>query len=139
MNFNLSASQPTCQPASLPACHETHASCARCMAPEFLHNKGDHIDCCSSKHLPTATQCFLFLLSFLLQITYRKVRNFQIGGGKLVRKASLHHTKSTTCIISIIVNALAVVYAQLSCQSCAVEPWLSNPQLSVPLIIQNGI
>ena len=57
--------------------------------------------------------CFL-LLSFHLQITYRQMRNLQIGVDKLIEKVSinlLHHAKSAACIISIIIiNVPAVAY-----------------------------
>ena len=56
------------------------------------------------------------LLSFHLQMAYRKVRNLQIGVDMLVRKVLinlLHRAKSATCIISII-KVPAVAYAIIS-------------------------
>ena len=53
------------------------------------------------------------LVSFGLQITYRKVRNLQIGIDKFVGKVSinlLHHTKSAAYIISIIINTPVATY-----------------------------
>ena len=57
--------------------------------------------------------CFL-LVSFRLQITYRKVRKLQFSVDKLVGKVSinlLHHAKLAACIISIIIiNVPTVAY-----------------------------
>ena len=73
---------------------------------------------------------FFFLLSLLvsfhLQIAYRKVRNLQISVNKLVQKVSiifyitqslLHHENSSTCVISIIIDVPTVAYAMVS-RSC---------------------
>ena len=63
-------------------------------------------------------------LSFHLQITYRKVRNLQIGVDKLIGKVSinsLHHVKfikSAACVISIIINVPAI---EVSIQSCILK------------------
>ena len=55
------------------------------------------------------------LVSFCLQITYRKVRNLQIDidklVGRLLIKLILHLAKLAACIISIIIDAPAVTYA----------------------------
>ena len=63
----------TCLPASQSA---VRPGCAKCMAPEFLHNKGtcNHIGFTklfSDECLSTASWCF-FLSTFHLQIAYRK-------------------------------------------------------------------
>ena len=53
------------------------------------------------------------LVSFHIQITYRKVRNLQIGVNKLVGKVPiklLRLSKSAICIISIIFDAPAIAY-----------------------------
>ena len=54
------------------------------------------------------------LLNFHLLITYRKVRNLQIGVDELVGKVSinlLHHANSAAGIFGIIIDALAVACA----------------------------
>ena len=59
------------------------------------------------------------IISFCLQIPYRKVRNLQTGVDKLVGKVSINllcYAKSAACIISIIsiiINAPAVAYAHI--------------------------
>ena len=58
---------------------------------------------------------FPLLFSFHLQITYRKVRNLQIGVKKLVGKVLiniLHHRKSKSALFlfSIIIDDPAVAY-----------------------------
>ena len=53
------------------------------------------------------------LVNFCLQITYRKVRNLQIGVDKLVGKVSinlLRLAKSTACVIIIIIDVPAAAY-----------------------------
>ena len=99
-----------CQPAIRPGC-------VRCMNAEFYTTKISMLDLpnyCSEERLFTAPWCYLYnllLLSFYLHITYRKVRNLQIGTDKFVGKVLiklLHHAKfitSATCVISIIINA----------------------------------
>ena len=55
-----------------------------------------------------------YLDRFCLQITYRKVRNLQIGVDKLVGKVSINllcHIKSTACMISLIFDVPAIAYA----------------------------
>ena len=56
---------------------------------------------------------FYLLLTFHLQIIYRKVRNLQNDVDKLVGKVVLkllHHAKSAACIISIIIDVPAVAH-----------------------------
>ena len=76
-----SASQPACQPAIIP-------SCARCMALEFLHSKGNHITVVPKNFYPLChgASFYPLLLSFHLQIAYRKGINLQIGVDNLVGK-----------------------------------------------------
>ena len=53
------------------------------------------------------------LFSFRLQITYKKVKNLQIGADKCVGKVSinlLHLVKSVSCIIHTITDAASVTY-----------------------------
>ena len=88
------------------------------MAPEFLYSNGNHVRFTKllfQECLFTAPWWFLlsFIVSFCLQI--RKIRNLQIGIDKHVGKVSinlLYHSKYIShCVISIIINAPAVVYA----------------------------
>ena len=75
----LFASQPVIQPAVRP----------RCTALEFLHNKVNHIKTVVLKHIYSlchGASFYPLLLSFCLQIAYRKVRNLQISVDKLVRR-----------------------------------------------------
>ena len=55
----------------------------RCMAPEFLHSKGNHIRFMKMLFRKTFITlrhgAFYPLMSFRLQIAYRKVRSLQIG------------------------------------------------------------
>ena len=78
------------------------------MAPEFLHAKGNHA-CWIYKTvvlknvypLHHGASFYPLLVSLYLQITYRKVRDLQIGVDKLVGKASINllpHTKSAPYI-----------------------------------------
>ena len=88
------------------------------MVPEFLNNKGNHVEfmitfvAMNINPLHHGVSLHPLLLSFHLQIAYRKLRNLQIGVDKLVGKVLinlLHHTKSAPCIISIIlINVPAV-------------------------------
>ena len=69
-------------------------------------------NCCSYKSLFNVPMCFL-LLSFRLQIAYRKVRNLEIGVDKLVGKVSINllcHAKVSACIINIIIIIDALSY-----------------------------
>ena len=88
------------------------------MAPEFQHSKGNYVyriykpvvlkDMYPLYH---GASFYPLLVSFHLQITYRKVRNLQIGVDKLVGKVAinlLHHTKSATYLFSIIIDAPVV-------------------------------
>ena len=73
-------------------------------------------NCFFDECLSTVPWCFLLsfiTFSFCLQITYTKVRNLQIGIDNLVLKVSinlLHHKKSATCIITIIINPSTFLY-----------------------------
>ena len=78
-------------------------------APVFSHNKGNRVrfmKLVRKKVYPLrhGASFYPFLFSNHLQ----KVRNLQIGVNKLVRKVSinlLHHAKSATYVISIIIYA----------------------------------
>ena len=112
INNNLIASQPTKQPANQttrqPPCHKTW-----CMV---LHSKNNHVGFMKLlfwRFLFSVLWCFFISYLSLLNCL-QKVRNSLIGVDKLVQKVlinSLCHTKSTVCIIGIIVIAPAVVYA----------------------------
>ena len=84
------------------------------MAPEFLQKKLTEV---SMNVDPLHHDVFFYplLVSFHLQIAYKKVRNLQNRVDRLVGKVlihSLHHTKfARACIISIIIDAPAVAYA----------------------------
>ena len=106
-----------CLPASQLA---VRPDCVKCMAPEFLRDKGDYVGFRKLVLMNIYPLChgvsfYPLLLSFRLQIAYRKMSN-QISVDKLVEKASinlLHHEKST-CIISIIIDAPTVLTSIVS-------------------------
>ena len=69
------------------------------MAPDFLHNKVNSVGVCqiyetlvpmSIYPLHHGVFYYPLLLTFHLQIAFRKVRNFQIGVEKLVGKVLLN-------------------------------------------------
>ena len=106
----LSASQS----ASLPV----RPSCTRCMVTKNLHDKGNHIvfiklllKWMNVYPLYHAVSFYTLLLSFHLQIAYRKVRNLQICVDKLVGKASINLLSHTKSAAGIIIDAPAVAYA----------------------------
>ena len=77
-------------PASLLYAKPT---CSKCIAPEILHDKGDHIGFSKLLFWWTFIHCimaFSFILYYLFQITYRKVRNLQISVDKLVQKVLIN-------------------------------------------------
>ena len=60
---------------------------------------------------------FSLLISFHLQIAYRKVRNLQKSVNKFVGKALINllsHAKLAICVISIIIDAPAIAYTMVS-------------------------
>ena len=50
-------------------------------------------------------------LLHMLQITYKKVRNLEIGTDKFVEKVSINLLHHAAWIISIIINTFAIIYA----------------------------
>ena len=82
------------------------------MAPKFLYNKGNYIGFTKTVTLMNVyplchgVSFYPLLLSFHLQITYRKVRNLQIGVDKLyVGNMSINLLRHA---ISIIIDAPTV-------------------------------
>ena len=75
--------------ACQPAC-----SCARCMASEFLHSKGNRIyEAIVLENIYPLHHGVSFhplSVSFCLQIAYRKVRNLQIGVDKFLIKVLIN-------------------------------------------------
>ena len=108
LHFCLLNGLSACRPAVRPG-----STMAR--APVFSQNKGNRIGFMQflfQKTFIHSTMVLPFMLyklvSFCLQITYRKVRNLQIGVNKLVGKVSinlLHHTKFImSCKVSLLCN-----------------------------------
>ena len=106
-SFNIFVCLMACQPA-------VRSGSTMARVPVFHTIKviaSDLRNCCSEKVYPLhhGASFILLLVSFHHQITYRKVRNLQIGVNKLVGKVSinlLHHAQSATCVISIFIDAL---------------------------------
>ena len=75
MNFKYLKFTHICLSASQPA---VRPGCASATALEFLHNKGNHNETVVLKNiypLRHGASFYLLLVSFRLQIVYRKVRN----------------------------------------------------------------
>ena len=92
-------------PACLPA---VRPSCASATAIVFYTTKVIALDLqnsCSNEHvypLHHGVTFYPLLLSFCLQITYRKMRNLWIGVDKLVRKALINSI--TSCKVNCLSN-----------------------------------
>ena len=107
-----------CSSISSDCLHVIRPGYANAMGPIFSHNKGNCVRFtkllfCRFIHCAVVIPFYPLLVSFRLQIAYRKVGNLQISDNKLVEKVSinlLYLVKSVICIIRIIIDVPAIAY-----------------------------
>ena len=115
----------TISSACLPACLPAVRPVVLVLWLQFFYATklitSDLQNCCSKECLSTVpgVSFYLLLVSFHLQITYRKIRNFPVGIKKLVGKVSINlllmSCKVRVCIISMIINV------PTCCRSCTLK------------------